>query len=196
MAAEDKPDEGDDVEGPAGSGDDKPRSSDFAPDIDASEIKHGGRPGDVYVRLKSPRNRLFRKLGPGRFVAMPETDRPHSIFERGYRTIKRILIGRPLETSEEIHQRLTKVKALAVFGSDAISSSAYATEAALLILVAAGNGALGISLYTALAIAVPTRAVGTAFASWRSLIARRSTRTHRGAVLITSVGKTWDSWLA
>ena len=41
-----------------------------------------------------------------------------------------------------------------MFGSDAISSSAYATEAALVILVAAGNGALGISFYTALAIAL------------------------------------------
>lgn len=39
------------------------------------------------------------------------------------------------------------------FGSDAISSSAYATEASLVILVAAGNGALNISFYTALAIA-------------------------------------------
>ena len=154
MKAEDNPVAGEDIEGPSGSGDAKPRSSDFAPDLDGGEIKRGGRPGDIYLRLKSPRNRLFRKLGPGRFEAMPETDRPHSLFERGYRTVKRVLIGRPLETSEEIHQRLTKVKALAVFGSDAISSSAYATEAALLILVVAGNGALGISLYTALAIAV------------------------------------------
>ena len=85
---------------------------------------------------------------------MPESNRPAHGLEQSYRAIKRVLIGRPLETAEEIHQRLNKVRALAVFGSDAISSSAYATEAALLILMAAGNGALGISLYTALAIAL------------------------------------------
>jgi amino acid transporter len=59
-----------------------------------------------------------------------------------------------METAEEIHQRLNKFKALAVFGSDAISSSAYATEAALVILMAAGNGALSVSFYAAVAIAL------------------------------------------
>ncbi len=132
----------------------KPRTSDIAADLTMTEVKQGGRPGDVYVRMGHLRNRLFRKVGPGRFVATPESDRPQSVVEKSYRAVKRVLIGRPLETSEEVHQRLTKIKALAVFGSDAISSSAYATEASLIVLMAAGNGALGISFYTALAIAV------------------------------------------
>lgn len=67
--------------------------------------------------------------------------------------IRRILIGAPLATDEAVHQRLNKVKALAVFSSDALSSSAYATEAILLVLVAAGTGALGISWPVALGIA-------------------------------------------
>src|SRR5512135_1067528 len=124
------------------------------PELVTSEIKHGTRPGDVYLRREQPYHNVFRRVGPGHFVATPASDRPESPVERTYRAIKRVLIGRPLETSEEIHQRLTKVKALAVFGSDAISSSAYATEAALIILMAAGNGALNISFYTALAIAL------------------------------------------
>ena len=49
---------------------------------------------------------------------------------------------------------MTKVKALAVFGSDAISSCAYATEASLVVLMVAGNGALHISFFTALAVAL------------------------------------------
>jgi amino acid transporter len=49
---------------------------------------------------------------------------------------------------------MTKIKALAVFGSDAISSSAYATQASLVILMAAGSAAMGVSMYTALAIAI------------------------------------------
>ncbi len=123
-------------------------------ELTSSEIQEGQRPGDVYVRHERPYQHLFRRVGPGHFVALPESDRPASPVEKGYRAVKRVLIGRPLETAEEIHQRLTKVKALAVFGSDAISSSAYATEASLVILMAAGNGALGISFFTALAIAL------------------------------------------
>lgn len=68
-------------------------------------------------------------------------------------SIRRLLIGAPLATSQAIHQRLTRVKALAVFSSDALSSSAYATEAILLVLIAAGAGALALSLPIALGIA-------------------------------------------
>ncbi len=50
-------------------------------------------------------------------------------------SIKRLLVGRPLPSSEEGHQRLGKVVALAVFASDAISSTAYATEEILLVLM-------------------------------------------------------------
>jgi amino acid transporter len=119
-----------------------------------SETRHGARPGDVYIRIRRTHDHVFRKVGPGHFVATPESDVPTSAFERGYRALKKILVGRPLETAEEIHQRLNKVKALAVFGSDAISSSAYATEASLVILMVAGNAALGFSLYTSLAVAL------------------------------------------
>jgi amino acid transporter len=56
-----------------------------------------------------------------------------------YSTLKRILIGPPIPSSEEQHQRLVKFIALAVFASDAISSTAYATEEILLVLVAAGG---------------------------------------------------------
>ncbi|MBI5034947.1 MAG: APC family permease [Chloroflexi bacterium] len=124
------------------------------PELTISEIKHGVRPGDVYVRMRQSHGKFFRKVGPGHFIATPESDRPASPIERGYRAVKKILIGRPLETAEEIHQRLSKVKALAVFGSDAISSSAYATEASLIVLMVAGNAALGITFYLSLAIAV------------------------------------------
>src|ERR1044072_1727427 len=51
--------------------------------------------------------------------------------------IKRLLVGRALRTEEAIHERLTKKTALAVFSSDALSSTAYATEEILLVLAAA-----------------------------------------------------------
>jgi amino acid transporter len=124
------------------------------PDLIVSEIRQGARPGDTYVRLYRTHARAFRKVGPGHFVAMPASNVPATRFERIYRAIKRVLVGRPLETAEEIHERLTKVKGLAVFGSDVISSSTYATEATLIILMVAGNQALGYTFYTSLAVAV------------------------------------------
>ncbi len=54
---------------------------------------------------------------------------------------KRILLGKPIATSEEGHQRLKKRVALPIFASDAISSTAYATDEIILVLVAqAGIG--------------------------------------------------------
>ncbi len=50
-------------------------------------------------------------------------------------TLKRLLVGKPLASAEEGHQRLGKLVALAVFASDAISSTAYATEEILHQLV-------------------------------------------------------------
>jgi amino acid transporter len=49
--------------------------------------------------------------------------------------LRRVLIGRPLASDEEAEQRLPKRLGLAVFASDAISSTAYATEEILHILV-------------------------------------------------------------
>jgi amino acid transporter len=52
-------------------------------------------------------------------------------------TLKRILVGRPIASTEEGEQRIGKPVALAVFASDAISSTAYATEEILLVLMMA-----------------------------------------------------------
>ena len=96
---------------------------------------------------------FFHKTG-GRLVATPEASEGENGIQRGLQRLKAAFIGTPLFSKDEIHERLTKIKALAVFGSDAISSCAYATEASLVILMVAGNGALHISLFTALAVAV------------------------------------------
>src|SRR4030095_10445296 len=54
--------------------------------------------------------------------------------------LKRFLIGRALRTDQAIHERLSKKTALAVFSSDALSSTAYATEE-ILLRVAVGAAA-------------------------------------------------------
>jgi amino acid transporter len=68
---------------------------------------------------------------------------------------KRILIGRPIASSEEGHQRLRKRIALPVFASDAISSTAYATDEILIVLlIQAGIGAAAWGYLVPLAIVV------------------------------------------
>ncbi|MDT4953544.1 MAG: hypothetical protein QOJ02_1682 [Acidobacteriota bacterium] len=52
-------------------------------------------------------------------------------------SLKRLLVGNPLRTEQAAHERLAKKTALAVFSSDALSSTAYATEEILLVLAAA-----------------------------------------------------------
>src|SRR5438132_3236275 len=52
-----------------------------------------------------------------------------------YSVRKRLGVGRPLSSAEQEHQRLAKTIARAVFSSDAISSTAYATEEILRVLV-------------------------------------------------------------
>jgi len=70
-------------------------------------------------------------------------------------TLKRLLVGRPIASSEQEHQRISKVVALAVFSSDAISSTAYATEQILFVIaVGSSSLALGLSKLVPIAIAV------------------------------------------
>lgn len=67
--------------------------------------------------------------------------------------LKRALIGEPFPTSQEIHERLDKIRGLAVFASDPISSNAYATEAIMSVLIVLGSGALSMTLPLAMGVA-------------------------------------------
>ena len=72
-----------------------------------------------------------------------------------FETLKRVFVGRPLATSEQEHQRIPKTIALAVFSSDAISSTAYATEEILFVTaVGASSLALGSNTLIPISIAV------------------------------------------
>ncbi len=75
----------------------------------------------------------------------------------------RLILGDPLATYEAQHQRITKVKALAVFSSDALSSVAYATEEILFILILAGTSGTRLTLPIAGAIVVLLFIVGASY---------------------------------
>lgn len=71
--------------------------------------------------------------------------------------IKHVLIGKPLRTEEAPHQAISNPVGLAVFASDALSSTAYATQEILVVLASAvavaGMGVFGFSVPIALVIA-------------------------------------------
>ena len=64
------------------------------------------------------------------------------------------LIGRPLSTADAPHQTIGKRVGLAVFASDALSSTAYATQEILVILAAAGTMAFGYVFPISIAIVI------------------------------------------
>lgn len=65
---------------------------------------------------------------------------------------KRLLIGRPMKSSEIEGEKLSKLKALAVLSSDALSSVAYGTEQILIVLMVAGFTAVWYSIPISIAV--------------------------------------------
>ncbi len=83
-------------------------------------------------------------------------------------SLKRVILGTPLATAAEKHERLGRVAGLAVFASDALSSVAYGTEEILLVLVAAGTGAaLGYSRPIMVGIVILVAVVAASY--WQTI---------------------------
>jgi amino acid transporter len=70
------------------------------------------------------------------------------------RSLSHWLIGRPLSTADAPHQTIGKAIGLAVFASDALSSTAYATQEIMVILAVAGTMAFGYVFPISIAIVV------------------------------------------
>ena len=67
--------------------------------------------------------------------------------------LKRLLVGKPIASADLDHQRISKLIGLPVFSSDAISSTAYATEE-ILFVIAAGSSSLALGLSKLVPIAI------------------------------------------
>lgn len=104
------------------------------------------------MRVERPHSAYFRYTGPGMMTAKAAASlAPADSRGRG-QPIRRLLFGRRLSNEEDAFERLPKKLALPIFSSDAISSSAYATEEILRVFVVAGAGALLVSIEMAFAI--------------------------------------------
>ncbi|HLO34793.1 MAG TPA: APC family permease, partial [Candidatus Deferrimicrobium sp.] len=123
----------------------------------------GRKPGDRRVRVERPHAALFRWTGPGQMVAKEAASVPTTAGGRLFARLKAMLLGRPLASEEEIGERLSKKKALAIFSSDAISSSAYATEEILRVLILGGVAALAWGLWVSIGIAILLIAVAISY---------------------------------
>jgi amino acid transporter len=126
----------------------------------------GRKPGDRRVRVQRPHAAYFRWSGEGRLTAKAAASQPTTPAGRLIAKAKAILIGPPLTNEADITERLSKRKALAIFSSDAISSSAYATEEILRVLVLGGVAALTLGVHIAIAIAI---LLGTVAISYRQV---------------------------
>ena len=115
----------------------------------------GRKLADKRVRVERPHSPYFRYTGPNQLVAKPAASQPKTRMGRAVASIKSLALGRPLASEEEIGERLSKKQALAIFSSDAISSSAYATEEIIraFMLIGIGTAALTYSLPVSIAIA-------------------------------------------
>ena len=88
----------------------------------------GRKLGDRRVRIERPHAAYFRYSPEGNLVAKEAASVPRTPAGRLFARIRGVLFGRPLSIHDEITERLSKTKALAIFSSDPISSSAYATR--------------------------------------------------------------------
>jgi amino acid transporter len=114
----------------------------------------GRKVGDRRVRVERPHAPYFRYTGRGQLVAREAASAPRTQTGRALARIRAFIFGRPLSNEADLEERLDKKKALAIFSSDAISSSAYATEEILRVLVIGGATAMLLSVQVSMAIAL------------------------------------------
>jgi amino acid transporter len=123
----------------------------------------GRKLGDRRVRVERPHSAYFRYTGPGQLTAKATASVPTTPLGRAWARTRRVLFGRQLANEEEADERLPKKLALPIFSSDAISSSAYATEEILRVLVIGGASAIIFSIPVAIAIAAMLAIVSTSY---------------------------------
>ena len=133
------------------------------PHLEVREERRGKRPGDAYVRIVRPYEDIFERGEAGELIATERTVLDRRGRRQWLRGVRTFFIGRPISSEREEHERLTKAKALAIFSSDNISSSAYATEEMMRILVLGGLTAISLTMPITIAIVAVLAIVATSY---------------------------------
>jgi len=124
------------------------------------ERTQGRRLGDARYRVV--RRRGFRRR-PGVIVATEESLESATTTGRAISVVRELLFGKRIPTERENEERLSKVTGLAIFASDNISSSAYATEETMRALALAGAAGLALTMPLTIAIIVILAIVVTSY---------------------------------
>lgn len=119
--------------------------------LERREEHRGKRPGDRVIRIVRPPE--FKRTAGG-LLATELALAPSGRAARLWSNLRRVLIGRRLATDEEHQERVSNKVGLAIFASDNISSSAYATEETMRVLALAGVAALALTMPLTIAIVV------------------------------------------
>ena len=141
----------------------------------------GRKPADRRVRVERPHAPFFRYIGPGTARRQagrqrrPDPDGP-VLRARPRRRLRAPAVDRGGDRRAPVARR----KALAIFSSDAISSSAYATEEILRVLLLAGASALFLSIQVAIAITDPAGGRVRLVPPGLPRLPERRRRLHRG----------------
>ncbi|HEY3162906.1 MAG TPA: APC family permease [Candidatus Limnocylindrales bacterium] len=104
--------------------------------------------------MDRPHSPYFRYTGPGQLTAKEAASLPRTPLGRALARARAVLFGRPLSIHDELSERLNVFTGLSIFASDNISSSAYATEEIMRVLVLAGAGALVLTLPITIGIVI------------------------------------------
>ncbi len=148
----------------------------------------GQKPGNRRVRVERTRSEYFRYTPSGALEARPKAHEEVHPRGRLMAAARRTLFGRPLASAEEIGERLSKKKALAIFSSDAISSSAYATEEILRALLLAGVGLAALTLALPVAISIALL-LGVVAISYRQVVVAYPTGGGSYSVSKANIGR-------
>jgi amino acid transporter len=133
---------------------DPPSEPEYSPDLVQRRMVKGRLPGSRYVRIVQPFSGEFKRQPSGHLLATERVLERHGPVGRVADLLRETLVGRRIASEREIHERVGRLKGLAVFASDNISSSAYASEEIMRVLVAAGAGVLVFTMPITIAIVV------------------------------------------
>ena len=133
------------------------------PDVELYEEDEDTGGGSGVIRVARSAAAGLERRDQGYLRATAQAERPPEGLGRILADVRAAVLGAPLASAKMSHERLTKVKALAVLSSDALSSVAYATEQTLAVLLVAGAGALTIAPGIAVAIVVLLLLVGFSY---------------------------------
>lgn len=114
------------------------------------EVVKGSRAGDR--RLRIGYHPGFQRLRPGIITPRGGEAEPATHVGKLIAPVRRLILGTPIASSDESEERVRVPRGLAIFASDNISSSAYATEELMRVLMLAGISALTLTLPLTLAI--------------------------------------------